>query len=163
VTALRSSHAPPTTRQEIDALARHCRKLVTRRALIAAGVAAVPVPGVDVAVDVGVLVSMIERINAAFALTPDQIDQLAPRRRARAYQAAMTLGGALVGRVVTRELVLRILKTMGVRWSARQAARWVPVAGQIAAASLGFAMLKTFGDRHVADCARVATALIDTG
>jgi uncharacterized protein (DUF697 family) len=163
VNALRSAPTAPATRPDIEVLARECRKLVTRRALISAGVAAVPLPGVDVAIDVGVLVSMIERINAAFGLTPEQIDRLAPRRKAIAYRAAMALGGALVGRVVTRELVLRILKSMGVRWSARQAARWVPVAGQIAAASLGFAMLKTFGDRHVADCARVATALIDAG
>jgi len=150
-------------RRDIDALARECRKLVTRRALIAAGLAAVPLPGVDVAVDVSVLVWMIERINAAFGLAPEQIEQLSSRRKAIAYRAAVALGGALVGRAVTREVVLRTLRTMGVRWSAQQAARWVPLLGQVAAASLGFAMLKTFGDRHVADCARVATALIDAG
>jgi len=157
-----SASVLPSTRRDINAIARACRRLVTRRALIAAGVSMVPLPGVDVAIDVGVLVAMIERINTAFGLTPEQIEQLAPRRKAFAYKAIMAVGGALVGRVVTRELVMRAVRSMGMRWTARRAAKMVPVAGQIAAASLGFAMLKLLGDRHVADCVRVATLLAES-
>ena len=36
-------------------MAQQCRKLVTKRALFAAGVAAVPLPGIDWLTDVGVL------------------------------------------------------------------------------------------------------------
>ena len=151
----------PSTRRDIDAVARQCRKLATRRALISAGASVVPIPGVDIAVDVGVLISMIEAINAAFGLTPEQIDRLAPRRKAFAYKAVMAVGSALVGRVVTRELVIRVLKTVGVRLTAKQAARAVPIAGQVVAASLGFAALKYLGDRHIEDCVRVADTLLD--
>ncbi len=151
----------PSTRRDIDAIARWCRKLATRRALISAGASIVPVPGVDIAVDVGVLMSMIEDINAAFGLTPEQLDQLAPRRKAFAYKALMTVGSALVGRVVTRELVVRLLKTVGVRMTAKQAARAVPFAGQVVAASLSFAALKYLGDRHIQDCMQVADTLLD--
>jgi uncharacterized protein (DUF697 family) len=151
----------PSTRRDIDAVARQCRKLAARRALISAGAAVVPIPGVDVAVDIGVLVSMIEDINAAFGLTPEQIDRLAPRRKVFAYKAVMAVGSALVGRVVTRELVIKLLKTVGVRLTAKQAARAVPIAGQVVAASLSFAALKYLGDRHIEDCVQVADTLID--
>jgi uncharacterized protein (DUF697 family) len=151
----------PSTRRDIDAIARACRKLATRRALISAGASVVPVPGVDVAVDVGVLLSMIEDINAAFGLTPEQIELLAPRRKAFAYKAVMAVGSALVGRVVTRELVIRLLKTVGVRLTAKQAAKAVPFAGQVVAASLGFAALKYLGDRHIEDCVQVADTLLE--
>lgn len=120
-----------------------------------------PVPGIDVAVDVGVLVTMIDDINAAFGLTPAQIERLAPRRKAFAYKAVMAVGSALVGRVVTRELVVGLMKTVGVRLTAKQAARAVPFAGQVVAASLSFAALKYLGERHIRDCVHVADTLME--
>jgi uncharacterized protein (DUF697 family) len=151
----------PSTRRDIAASARACRKLATRRALISAGASVVPVPGIDVAVDVSVLMMMIEDINAAFGLTPEQIERLAPRRKAFAYKAVMVVGSALVGRVVTRELVIKLLKTVGVRLTAKQAAKAVPFAGQVVAASLSFAALKYLGERHIHDCVQVADMLAE--
>ena len=155
------SNLIPATRRDIAQLASECRRLVTRRALISAGASVVPVPGVDVAVDITVLLKMIEQINQRFGLTPEQIEQLAPHRRLFAYKAVMTVGSALVGRIVTREVVIKVLKTVGVRLSAKQAAKYVPFAGQAVAASLSFTALKALGDRHVDDCVRVAETLLD--
>ena len=120
-----------------------------------------PVPGIDIAVDITVLIRMLEDINQRFGLTPQQIEQLAPQRRLFAYKAAMGVGSALIGRMVTRELGIKLLKTVGVRLSVKQAAKYVPFAGQAVAASLSFAALKALGDRHVEDCVRVAETLID--
>ncbi len=163
-TAARSRKAPgatpiPSTPRDIARIASDCRKLVTRRALISAGASVIPLPGVDVAVDITMLMRMLEQVNHRFGLTPDQIEQLAPHRRLFAYQSAMAVGSAFVGRIITRQLVIRLLGTIGVRVSAKQAARYVPFAGQAVAASLSFAALKTLGDRHVDDCVRVAEAL----
>lgn len=151
----------PSDSRDIARVAGECRKLVTRRALIAAGASVVPVPGVDVAVDISMLMKMLDQVNERFGLTPQQIDQLAPQRRLFAYKSAMAVGSAFIGRVITRELVLRLLKTVGLRLSARQAAKYVPFAGQAVAASLSFAALKALGDRHVEDCVRVAQTLSD--
>ena len=151
----------PSTPRDIARIASECRKLVTRRALVSAGASVVPVPGIDLAVDVTMLVRMLDEINQRFGLTPEQIDRLAPERRLFAYKAAMAVGSALIGRVVTRELVIRLLRTVGVRLSAKQAAKYVPFAGQAVAASLSFAALKALGDRHVEDCVQVAQTLID--
>jgi uncharacterized protein (DUF697 family) len=164
--AKRSRRAPlatliPSTPRDIALVASECRKLVTRRALISAGASVVPLPGVDVAVDITVLVRMLEEVNQRFGLTQQQIEQLAPHRRLFAYKAAMAVGSALIGRLVTRELVIRLLRTVGVRLSAKQAAKYVPFAGQAVAASLSFAAIKTLGDRHIEDCLRVAQALTE--
>ncbi len=160
-TARTSSNLVPATRRDIVQLASECRRLVTRRALISAGASVIPMPGVDVAVDITVLLKMIEQINQRFGLTPEQIEQLAPHRRLFAYKAVMAVGSALVGRIVTREVVIKVLKTVGVRLSAKQAAKYVPFAGQAVAASLSFTALKALGDRHVDDCVRVAETLLD--
>jgi uncharacterized protein (DUF697 family) len=113
-----------------ETIARRCRKLVTKRALLAAGVAMVPVPGLDWLTDVGVLVKLLPEINRAFGLSSEQIERLAPDRKLVTYKAISSGGGLLIGKLVTRELVIQVLKTVGVRLTTQQAAKFVPIAGQ---------------------------------
>jgi uncharacterized protein (DUF697 family) len=149
----------PGTPTAIEAVARHCRRQVTKRALFAAGVAAVPVPGLDWLTDVAVLVKLLGEINAAFGLTPAQIERLAPDRRLVVYKAISAGGGLLVGRVVTQQLVLNVLKLVGVRLSAQQAAKYVPIAGQAVSAALTFSALKLVCEQHIRQCMAVAQQL----
>ena len=60
---------------------RRCRRLVSQRALLAAGVATVPIPGLDWVTDVGILIKLLPRINEAFGLSPEQVERLSPERR----------------------------------------------------------------------------------
>src|SRR6185369_6204625 len=100
----------PETPQQIDAVARQCRRLVTKRALLGAGVALVPVPGVDWVTDIGILMKLIPDINRAFGLTPEQVERLSPDRRLVVYKAISAGGSLLLGRLVTREMVMQVLR-----------------------------------------------------
>ena len=84
----------PSTPQQIEAVARECRRMVSRRALLAAGVAVVPIPGLDWATNVGVLVKVLPDINKAFGLSAEQIERLAPDRRVVVFKAGKTALGA---------------------------------------------------------------------
>jgi uncharacterized protein (DUF697 family) len=150
----------PDTPQEIERVARHCRKLVTKRALMAAGVAAVPVPGIDWITDIGVLAKLLPEINEAFGLTPEQVERLAPHKRVYAYKAISAVGGLVVGRMVTRELIMKLLKLVGVRLTTQQAAKYVPIAGQAVSAALTFSALKLVCEQHIKQCMEVATVLM---
>ena len=143
----------------IEATAARCRKLVTKRALMAAGVSMVPIPGLDWATDIGMLLKLLPEINAAFGLTPGQIERLAPDRRLVVFKALSTGGGMLVGRVVTRDLVLRLVRLVGVRLTAQQAAKFVPLAGQAVSAALTFSALKIVCEQHIRQCVSVARQL----
>lgn len=153
----------PATRRDVDAVARRCRRIVTRRALVAAGAAVVPVPGVDVAVDLGMLVKMLNEINEAFGLTPAQIDALAERRRLTAYRAIAAIGSSYIGRILTRELALTLLKRVARRIATATAVKYVPLAGQALAAGISFAAIKYIGERHIEDCVAVADRVIEAG
>lgn len=146
----------PTAPADIDAVRDRCLALVRKRAALSAGVAAVPLPGIDMVADLTSFASMIEDINRAFGLTPEQIERLQPRMRVAAYEAVGTLGGMLVGKLVTKELVLKMLQKMGTRLAAKSAAKVVPLAGQIASAAIGFALFRRMGNQHVEACVRVA-------
>lgn len=140
--------------------ATRCRKRVRQRALLAAGVAMVPVPGVDWVTDVGLLIKLLPEISAAFGLSPEQVERLAPERRIVVYKAISAGGSVVLGRLVTRELVLYLLRTMGVRLSAQQAAKYLPLAGQAVSAALTYSALKYVCEQHIRQCESVARQLL---
>jgi uncharacterized protein (DUF697 family) len=147
------------SRADLDAAVARCRRMVTRRALASAGVALVPAPGIDVAADVALLTELIPAINREFGLTPDQIDELNPRMKGLVYKAIVTFGAAMVGRLITRELIVQALLKVGVRVTAKTAARLVPIAGQAVAAGLSYGAMRLVGESHIRDCRRVVEAL----
>lgn len=150
----------PDTPKEVEAVVRQCRRLVNKRALFAAGVAVVPIPGVDWVTDVAVLLRLIPEINRAFGLTPEQVERLAPDRRLAVYKAVSAGGGLLVGKLVTRELVIKLLKLVGVRLTTQQAAKYVPIAGSAVSALLTFSSLKFVCEQHIQQCVSVSRQLM---
>ena len=144
---------------DLQTIARRCRQRVSKRALLAAGVAMVPVPGLDWATDVALLMRLLPQISAEFGLSPAQVERLAPDRRIVVYKAISTAGGMLVGKVVTRELVLSLVKLVGVRLSAQQAAKFVPLAGQAVSAALTYSALRYVCEQHIQQCLAVARQL----
>ena len=150
----------PATTREIDAVVRHCRRLVSRRALMAAGVAIVPMPGVDWVTDIAVLMRLIPDINHAFGLTPEQIERLAPDRRIVVYKAISAGGGVLIGKLVTRELVVSALRLVGVRLTTQQAAKFVPIAGQAVSAALTYSSLRYVCELHIQQCVAISRQLL---
>lgn len=144
---------------DLQAVARQCRRRVNRTAMLAAGVAVVPVPGLDWATDIGLLMRLLPQINAAFGLSPAQIARLSPDRRLVVYKAITAAGGLLVGKVITRELVLRVVQLVGLRLTTQQAAKFVPLAGQALSAALTFAALRYVCEQHIQQCLAVARQL----
>ena len=150
----------PASTREIDAVVRHCRRLVSRRALVAAGVAIVPIPGVDWVTDIAVLMRLIPDINHAFGLTAAQVERLAPDRQVVVYKAISAGGSMLIGKLVTRELVFQALKLVGVRLTAQQAAKYVPIAGQAVSAALTYSALRYVCEQHIRQCVEVSKLLL---
>jgi uncharacterized protein (DUF697 family) len=153
----------PSTESDIDAVRERCRRLVRRRAVVSAGVAAVPIPGVDVVSDLRLFTQLIDDVNHEFGLSPAQIDRMQPKLKLIAYEAVISLGGMLVGKVVTRELVAAVLKRSAGKIAAKQAGKLVPIAGQIASATIGFFAFRQIGYQHVEACAKVARQVLVAG
>ncbi len=140
----------------LNAVVRRCRRKLHRRALVAGVASAVPVPGLDWMVDAALLSRLIPEINAEFGLTPMQIDRLEPQRREQVQKAVALVGSVLVGKLITQDLVLRAARRVGLHLSGKQAAKFVPLAGQAASALIGYAALSYLGEQHLKDCVRVA-------
>ncbi|MDB5730858.1 MAG: hypothetical protein JWQ03_753 [Variovorax sp.] len=134
------------------------RRLLGRKALLAAAASALPVPGMDWAADAALLSRLLPQISAEFGLAPTQLDRLAPLQRTHIQQAATAVGALLVGKLVTRDLLVLLARHVGFRMTAKQATKYVPLAGQAVSAALGYTALRALGELHIKDCVRVARA-----
>lgn len=137
---------------------RACRRLLNRRALVGAAASTVPVPGLSWAVDAALLSRLLTTINEQFGLTPEQLALLPERKRDQVQGVLAAVGSLVIGKTVTRDLVLRMAKAVAVRIATKQAAKYVPLAGQAIAAVVGYAALRQLGEAHIQDCVRVVQA-----
>ena len=142
--------------RQLDRVRADARAMVTRRASLSAGAAIVPIPGFDIGTDVTILVRLLPRINEKFGLAPDQIERLDADTKRAVMMFVSAVGSHVIGRLVTRDIVLKLLMKMGVRVTTKGVVKFVPLVGQALSASLSFGAMKLLGNRHVDDCYEVA-------
>lgn len=146
---------------ELEKIRASCKAMVKRRAATSGGMALIPIPGVDIAGDVGLLLQLIPAINRKFGLNPEQIEELDTRHKVVVYAMAKKVGSDLVGRAVTRQLVVAAVNKVGGRMAAKQVLKYLPFAGQAAAFALGVAAMMYLGNSHVDACYEIACAAIE--
>lgn len=146
----------PLSVAELREIKRDMERHVRRASWMSAGAAIVPVPLFDMVFDVGVLVNLVPKINEAFGLAPEQIDQMTEQTRMQVWRRRAERGSELIGMVVTRELIKRGLQNMTSRVVAKQVAKYIPLGGQIVAATWGYFIMKKLAMHHVEDCYEVA-------
>lgn len=151
----------PATLQELEVIRAELRTMVLKRAALAGVAGAVPVPGLDIVADVGLLADLIPSISRRFGLSAEQVDELDETTRLFVFEVARKAGAKLVGRVITREVLLAVLKRIGRREVSKQALRYVPLVGQVVSGAIGFAALRYLGNLHIDECYAVAKRVIE--
>jgi uncharacterized protein (DUF697 family) len=147
--------------EELDQIRQRCRNLVTRRASLSAGVAVVPLPGIDIGTDIMILMRMLPKINREFGLSVEQVAELDPETKQIVMVLASALGSELIGRIITKELVIQIIKRFGLRIATGTVSKVVPIVGSALSASISFGAMKVLGNAHIEDCYAVARRAIE--
>ena len=153
---MRRNKALPKSVAELDKVRASCKAMVKRRAATSGGMSLIPIPGVDIAGDVAMLLQLIPAINQKFGLTPEQIDELDTHHKVLIYAMAKKVGSDLVGRAITQRLVVAALKKVAGRMAAKQVLKYIPFAGQAAAVALSVAAMMYLGNAHVDACYEIA-------
>ena len=146
----------PKTIEDLDRLRNQCKSMVTTRAGLSAGASVVPIPGLDLGADVALLIDLIASINRQFGLTPAQIDDLDIRSKKIILIAITSIGSEMVGKLITKPLIIQVLKRVGVQLATKSVVKYVPFLGSVIAASISFGAMKLVGDSHVDACYAVA-------
>ncbi len=146
----------PLEEKRIRLIEERAKKMVTTRALVSAGASVLPIPGLDVAVDIGVMATILNSVNQEFGLTPNQIARLPTEQRLKLFSLLTMAGSTFCGKVITKTVVMTALSKVGVKLTATQATKWVPIVGSALSATISFSALKYIGNQHISDCVRIA-------
>lgn len=150
----------PMTLAELEKVRASCKAMVRRRAASSGGLALIPIPGADIAGDIGLLMELIPAINRKFGLSLEQIEELDTGRRLAIYAMVRKTGAMMVGQAITRKLIVSALQKVAVRMGARQVLKYIPFAGQAAAVALSVSAMMVLGNSHVDACFDIASGAI---
>lgn len=136
-----------------------CLELVKKRAYVSAGAAVIPVPFLDVVIDVGILSQLIPEINARFGLSPEQVSVYDPETKQIHWQELRKRGIEFSGLVVARTAVKKSLNNVAAKVITKQVTKFIPLGGQLVAASLGYFVMKKVAEAHVEESYKIAKGI----
>lgn len=134
--------------------------LIKKRAAVSAGAAMVPVPFLDLVVDLGVLSTLLPEINAKFGLAPEQMSVYDPATKKVNWKELRKRGFELSSFVVARTAVKQSLNGFIGKYLTKQVTKFIPLGGSIVAGTLGYILMKKLAETHIDDCYQAAQALI---
>ena len=145
----------------LEQIRQDCRQLVKKRSFISAGVATVPVPFFDVVVDAGILTQLLPYINQQFGLAPERIAAFDLNTREIHWSEMRARGTEFVGLVATRGVVRRSIQGLGAKIVSKQVVKFIPLGGQLVAASMGYFVMRKVAFDHIDECYRLAKQIQD--
>jgi predicted GTPase/uncharacterized protein (DUF697 family) len=139
------------------------KKAVAERvAGVYAGLAAAnslnPIPGLDVSVDVGLLVKLSGQILHIYGLTDKQSAftlKILGQDQTH-LQALKQLATKVAAKYATEHAIMLILKAFGKAVAVREITKWVPFVGALISAGVGYKLTFRFGEQLVNDCESTA-------
>lgn len=140
----------------LEQIREECLELIKKRAYMSAGAAVIPVPFLDVLIDVGILSQLIPEINARFGLAPEQVSVFDPKTKQVQWDELRKRGIQFSGFVVARTAVKKSINNVAAKYITKQVTKFIPLGGQLIAASLGYFVMKKVAEAHVEDSYKLA-------
>ena len=141
---------------DLEKVKKDCEKLVKKRAKLSAGVAIVPVPFFDVAVDASMLTMLLPEISERFGLIEGRQSAIDLESRAIHWAALKDRTVDFAGLMATRGIVKKTVQGFGGRIAAKQVTKFIPLGGQMVAATMGYMIFKKIANDHINQCYKLA-------
>lgn len=132
-----------------------CEKYVSYASFAAAANGINPIPGVDVSVDITILIKLFKEIRDDYGLTDSFLGDL--------KQSSIPVIGRLANQVVqyaAKEGILILLKSFAGRQAVKTFAKYIPFVGSAIAAGLGFGITSNVGSSYLDDCHQLAEEML---
>jgi uncharacterized protein (DUF697 family) len=140
----------------LEQIREECLELTKKRAYWSAGAAIVPIPFFDVVVYLGMLTQIIPDINARFGLAPEHISVYDPETKKVHWDELRKRGFEFSGFVVARTAMKKSFNGFFTKIATKQVTKFIPLGGQLIAASLGYFMMRKITEAHIQDCYNLA-------
>ena len=144
---------------DLEQVREECLELVKKRSYVSAGAAVIPVPFLDVVIDVGILSVLIPEINTRFGLAPEQVSVFDPATKKVHWSELRKRGFEFSGLVVARTAAKASLNNLAAKVLTKQVTKFIPLGGSIVAASLGYVVMKKVAEAHVEESYKLAKSV----
>lgn len=141
---------------DLDKVKKECQELVKKRAKFSAGVAVVPVPFFDVAVDAGMLTMLLPEISERFGLIENASEAANLEHTDSRFKDFTDRAVSFAGLMATRGIVKKTIQGFGGRIAAKQVTKYIPLGGQMVAATMGYMIFKKIAFDHINECYKLA-------
>jgi GTP-binding protein EngB required for normal cell division/uncharacterized protein (DUF697 family) len=144
-------NAKAYTQEHLEKKKTECKKLLTKYAAISAANGINPLPGVDVSVDFSMMFKLFSEIRKIYGLNDERINNL-------------TVAVPLAKKVLdyaTKEGLALLLKRFATKTILKNSSKFIPLVGQIIAASAGFTITLAAGTHYLNDCHELASTLLN--
>lgn len=136
----------------LEVIRAECLALVKKRAYFSAGAAIIPIPFLDVLIDVGLLTQLIPEISTRFGLEKQHTSVFDPQTKEIHWNELRKRGVSFSGIIFTRTAVKKSLNNFATRGVTKQVKRFIPWGGQIISAGIGYVVMKKVAEAHVEEC-----------
>lgn len=122
------------------------KKAVAYGAYSAAANGINPIPGLDISLDITILLTMSKAIQNIYGLDEKSIDELSKRIGNNAnFTIIKTRVAQYATKFIAKEGIMLLLKRLSVNIGSKEVLKYIPFVGQIAAAGIGYKMTDSFG------------------
>ncbi len=143
----------------LEKIKKECQKMVKKRAKFSAGAAIIPVPFVDIAIDAGILTQLLPEISARFGLISEPGSAIDLDAREVHWNEMKNRAVDFAGLMATRGVVKKTVQSYGGRIVAKQVTKFIPLGGQIVAATMGYMIFKKIANDHINECYKLAKSI----
>lgn len=143
----------------LDKIKKECQKMVKKRAKFSAGAAIIPVPFVDIAIDAGILTQLLPEISARFGLISEPESAIDLDAREIHWNEMKNRAIDFAGLMATRGVVKKTVQGYGGRIVAKQVTKFIPLGGQMVAATMGYMIFKKIANDHINECYKLAKSI----
>ncbi len=144
---------------DLEQVKKECLAMVKRRARVSAGVAIVPVPFFDVAVDASMLTMLLPEISERFGLLKDRQGAVDLESREVHWKELKNRTVDFAGLMATRGIVKKTVQGFGGRIAAKQVTKFIPLGGQLVAGTMGYMIFKKIATDHINECYNLAKGI----
>lgn len=162
---MKLNHSPKVTATSVDPhldlekIRLECQELVKNRAKISAGMATIPVPFLDVAVDATLLTKLLPEISERFTLIDNAKEAAMLDSKDARFNSFKNSLLSFGGLVATRGMAKKTFQGFTGRLIGRQVSKYVPLGGSMVAATMSYMIFKKIAFNHIDECYELAKQL----
>lgn len=138
-------------------------KMVMWAAASSAANALNPVPGLDISVDLGILMSMCSKVNRIFGITEEHMNYLKVNQGLLGdprYIAVAQLATRHIANFATKEGIIYAIKRFSNRLIIKSGSKYIPFVGTIVSAAVGYTLTNSFGQGFLDDACDIADKVL---